>query len=160
VSYTYNTHMLEPYFLLSHYGFAIPNNPFANLGLTLRHVRAELATPQLQVCETIKCADITTDYSALDIQLAQKLETWSLSRGLLNFLFVKSMGDVPAEDPLELYFSNFHDLRTHLQIVNDYLGMMFETRASASEALEYDQQRLSEIVRERDQIEKQLESTT
>ena len=70
------------------------------------------------------------------------------------------MAGAPPEDPLEHYFSNFHDLRTHLQIVNDYLGMMFETRASASEGLEYDQQRLSEIARERDQIEKELEATT
>ena len=34
VSITYNTAMLEPYILLSHYGFAIENNIFANLGLT------------------------------------------------------------------------------------------------------------------------------
>ena len=44
VSYTYNMHMLEPYFLLSHYGFAIPNSPYGNLGLTLRQVRDELGT--------------------------------------------------------------------------------------------------------------------
>jgi hypothetical protein len=69
------------------------------------------------------------------------------------------MSDVPADDPLEHYFSNFHDLRTHLKIVNDYLAMMFETSASASEGLEYDQQRLSEIARERDQIQQELEAT-
>ena len=38
VSYTYNTMMLEPYFLLMHYGFAVENNIFGNLGLTVSNV--------------------------------------------------------------------------------------------------------------------------
>ncbi|TNV80566.1 hypothetical protein FGO68_gene5262 [Halteria grandinella] len=85
VAYTYNQFMLEPFVLLKHYGFTVPNNLFSVIGFTIPNGLISIANQKKSACEEIGCSDIVDlrgDHSF-------NLKKHSINRNLLNLLTVE-----------------------------------------------------------------------